>query len=111
MVESSSSEAVYVAVAEIFKEVLYLRQTQQFITLKRELRPHHYCFRKTKGALICQQPGEQQRTQHVDVKYLFIRHALLEKDVSNVYVGTQDQHADMLTKLLNASYLESMPAL
>ena len=43
-----------------------------------------------------------RRTRHIDVKHHVVRDAVEEGTVRIVYVGTVHQHADILTKALDA---------
>ena len=43
-----------------------------------------------------------RRTRHIDVKHHVVRDAVEEGIVRIVYVGTVDQHADILTKALDS---------
>ena len=44
--------------------------------------------------------GASQRTKHIDVKYHYVREQVQNKLVSVESVRTQEQHADVLTKVL-----------
>ncbi|KXJ69169.1 hypothetical protein RP20_CCG028476 [Aedes albopictus] len=45
---------------------------------------------------------ETRRVKHIDVKYHFIRNVVADGKVKLVYVPTQKQQADILTKSLPA---------
>ena len=49
---------------------------------------------------------ETKRTKHVDVKYHMVREKVWNKEVELVYVASQDQTADGLTKPLPRGPLE-----
>ena len=47
-----------------------------------------------------------KRTRHIDVKHLVVRDAVQEGLVRNVYVRSEDQHADIFTKVLDMRTFE-----
>ena len=44
-----------------------------------------------------------ERTKHIDVRYHFIREAVAERNMMVKKIGTADNPADMLTKLVPAN--------
>ena len=49
---------------------------------------------------IADNPSSASRSKHIDVKLHFIRGLIRAGEVSIVHVGTEEQHADILTKPL-----------
>ena len=49
---------------------------------------------------IANNPSSASRCKHIDVKLYFIRGLVRAGKVRVLHVGTAEQHADMLTKLL-----------
>jgi hypothetical protein len=49
---------------------------------------------------LAKNPVHHDRSKHIDVKFHFIREHVEKGRVELVYVGTQDQLADILTKAL-----------
>ena len=45
------------------------------------------------------------RTKHIEVHYHFVREQVLAGDIDLVYVGTEEQVADIFTKALGAEKL------
>ena len=47
------------------------------------------------------------RTKHIEVHYHFVREQVLAGDIDLVYVGTEEQVADIFTKALGAEKLRT----
>lgn len=58
-----------------------------------------------KAIKLASTPVSSNRTRDIDVKHHYIRDAVLEKNVYIVYIRTEYQHADMLTKPLNTKLI------
>ena len=86
---SGTSEAEYVALSEVVKEVLFLRQVQEF------MEP----FEDNEGAIkLATNKHASRRTKHIDVKHHLVRDASDARKVSVAYVRSEDQHADLFTQ-------------
>ena len=98
---AGTSEAEYVALAEAIKEVLFLRQVQKFMEpLMRVDAVNDY--EDNEGAIkLATNKHSSRRTKHVDVKHHLVRDACDAGKVRVVYVRSEDQHADLLTKPLD----------
>ena len=58
-------------------------------------------FRDNEDAkTIVDNPSSASRSKYINVKLHFIRGLIRAEEVSNVHVGTEEQHADVLTKPL-----------
>jgi hypothetical protein len=98
-VATSSCEAEYIAAGAA---------TQQGIWLSRLLgemlgcKPAKFELQVDNKAAIAlaKNPVHHDRSKHIDVKFHFIREHVEKGRVELVYVGTQDQLADILTKAL-----------
>ena len=56
-------------------------------------------FDDNEGAkAIADNPSSASRSKHIDVKLHFIRGLIRTGEVRILYVGTEEQHADFLTK-------------
>ena len=95
---SGRSEAEYVALAEIVKEVLFLRQVRAFILpllLNSPIILHEY----NQGAIkMVKIKFSRKRTRLIDVEHHVVRDAETTGKISVTYVRTEDPHADVLTK-------------
>ncbi|CAB1110388.1 unnamed protein product [Ectocarpus sp. CCAP 1310/34] len=59
------------------------------------------------GALaLVQNPFSSARSKHIDVRFHFIRELFKAGKITADYVSTEEQHADMLTKVLGRGKLE-----
>ena len=89
MAQATTAEGIpkaeYVAVSEIAKEVLFLRQVED-----------------NQGAIkMANNRHPSKRTRHIDIKHHLIRDAVGEGQVRVTYVKTEDQNVDVLTKPLD----------
>ena len=104
--EEGTLEAEYVAMSEIVKEVLFLRQVQAFIMPSLESNPVDI-VEDNHGALkMASNRHSPKRTRHIDIKPYLIRDAVHEGKVRVTYVKTEDQHTDVLTKPLDRRMFE-----
>ena len=99
-VTTATCEAEYVALCDASKEALFMRAVLVF------LQPDLIGMRvkilgDNEGAkAIADNPSSASRSKHIDVKLHFIRGLIRAGEVSIVHVGTEEQHADILTKPL-----------
>ena len=102
----STSEAEYIALSEGVKEILFLQQVHSFMGPRMD----EYCinvFEDNEGALkMANNPISSHRTKHIDVRHHFIRQHVQEGTISIVHIGTEEQHADVLTKALDRTRFE-----
>ena len=98
---SDTSEAEYVALSEVVKEVLFLRQVQEFMEPLIKVGVVNV-FEDNEGAIkLATNKHASCRTKHIDVKHHLVRDASDARKVRVAYVSSEDQHADLLTKPLN----------
>ena len=96
----STTHAEYVAMAEMGKEILFLRQVWRFM-LPKELRPCIPLYEDNEGAIqIAKHPISNSNSKHIDVRLHFLRELVEEKEVEIIHVASEFQHADFLTKAL-----------
>ncbi|CAB1116630.1 unnamed protein product [Ectocarpus sp. CCAP 1310/34] len=96
----STTQAEYVAMADMGKEILFLRQVWRFM-LPKELRPCIPLYEDNEGAIqIAKHPISNSNSKHIDVLHHFLRQLVDEKEVEIIHVASQYQHADFLTKAL-----------
>ncbi|CAB1106485.1 unnamed protein product [Ectocarpus sp. CCAP 1310/34] len=80
----TTTEAEYMAIADVLKELLFLRQ----------------------GAIqIAHNPITNSNSKHIDVRHHFIRELVERKEISIALVPTHFQHADFLTKAISKESL------
>ena len=103
----STTEAEYVALAEVVKEVLFLRKVWRFM-LPEVGMPCIPVFEDNEGAIqLAKNPITNSNSKHIDVRYHFIRELVAREELSVVHVSSEFQHADFLTKPLPAESFES----
>ena len=95
------SEAEYVALSEVVKDVLFLRQVQEFMEPSMRVGAVNV-FEDNEGAIkLATNKHASRRTKHIDVKHHLVRDASDAQRVRVTYVRSEDQHADLLTKPLD----------
>ncbi|GAB2291727.1 hypothetical protein Dimus_038172 [Dionaea muscipula] len=101
LVALSTTEAEYVAITDIFKEGIWVQGLLKEINL---LRTCCTIFTDSQSALhLCKNPVHHERTKHIDVKYHFIRDSLVDGILEISKVPTEDNPADMGTKIVTVS--------
>ena len=98
---SGTSEAEYVALSEVVKKALFLRQVQEFMEPLIKVGAVNE-FEDNEGAIkLATNKHASCRTKHIDVKHHLVRDASDAQKVRVAYVRSEDQHADLLTKPLD----------
>ena len=93
----SSSEAEYVAVSEVCTEVLFIKTIMDFLGLEISLPITVFC--DNIGAIyIANNPKNNGRTKHINVKYHFIREYVIDGTVQINFVRSEENLADPFTK-------------
>ena len=101
MTASGTSEAEHAALSEVAKEVLFLRQVQEFMAPSMRVGAVHV-FDDNEGAIkLATNKHASRSTKHIDVKHHLVRDASDARKVRVAYVRSEDQHADLLTKPLD----------
>ncbi|CAM9397815.1 unnamed protein product [Choristocarpus tenellus] len=101
----STTEAEYVSLCDLAKEVMFLQQVQYF------LEPvHEYCvrlFEDNSGAIkLAEKTASGGRTKHIDIRYHYVRNLVKEGKVKIMYVNSGEQHGDLFTKSLSGNVFE-----
>ena len=95
---SGTSEAEYVVLSEVVKEVILLRQVQEFMGPLMRVGAVNV-FEDNEGAIkLATNKHASRRTKHTDVKHHLVRDASDARKVRVAYVRSEDQHADLLIK-------------
>lgn len=105
---TSTTEAEYIAGAMAAKEAMWLRNLLKDITGS-EVSVHLYCD-STSALAMMQNAVLSQRTKHVDVAHHYVREKVAAKMLTVSHVSTKDMVADILTKPLQVSAIESCRA-
>jgi hypothetical protein len=95
----STAEAEYIVVGHCCAQLLWMRQTLR-----------DYGYKLSKVPLLCNNesaicmmdnPVEQNRTNHIDIRYHFLRDHQQRGDIEIAYVNTKNQLADIFTNPLD----------
>lgn len=101
VVALSTCEAEYVALSECCRELAYLRQVMTF--LREPIAGAITVYEDNQGTIdLANNPCHHKRSKHMDVKFHYVRSAILEKQVLVTKVHTDLNRADIMTKA--ASY-------
>ncbi|KAH8360126.1 hypothetical protein KR093_010886 [Drosophila rubida] len=100
-VAASSTEAEYMALFEAVREALWLKSLMKEIKL--EISHPIKIYEDNQGCIcIANNPTCHKRSKHIDIKYHFSREQITNKVISLVYIATDEQLADIMTKVLPA---------
>ena len=98
-VKLSSTDVEYYPLAEVTKEIMYLKQLLE--TLGLTVKTPILIYEDNQQAIdIANNPMIKSRTKHIDIKLHFIRKLIENKTISLVYCHSSVQHVDMITKSL-----------
>lgn len=99
-VTMSTSEAEYVAMGDVVKELLFIRQVWGFM-LPTAPTPCIPVYEDNQGAIqIAKHPISNSNSKHIDVRHHFLRERVEENEIDVIHVPSELQHADFLTKVL-----------
>ncbi|KAL2525901.1 Reverse transcriptase Ty1/copia-type domain-containing protein [Abeliophyllum distichum] len=100
LVTLSSTEAEYIALTEAFKECMWLKGLLCELNFLNE---NAMTFTDSQSALmLCKNPVYHERSKHIEVKYHFIMEKLAFGEFKLLKIATDDNHADVGTKVLAA---------
>ncbi|GMP53679.1 hypothetical protein CsSME_00019075 [Camellia sinensis var. sinensis] len=95
----STTEAEYMAVTEAFKEAIWLHGLIEDLGI---VQKHVEVFCDSQSAIcLAKNQVHHARTKHIDVRFHFIREIVNEGDILLQKIGTADNPADMLTKVVS----------
>ena len=88
------------ALADVIKEVLFLRQVWRFM-LPDVGMPCIPVFEDNEGAVqLAKNPITNSNSKHIDVRHHLLRDLVRRKGISIIHVTCSFQHADFLTKAM-----------
>ncbi|CAN0057665.1 unnamed protein product, partial [Choristocarpus tenellus] len=91
----------YVALCELGKEVMFLKQVHMFIQPLCKDYPIPV-FEDNDGAIkIAKKVISGGRTKHIDIRYHYVRQLEREGKIAIEYLQTEFQHADRFAKCLS----------
>jgi hypothetical protein len=103
----STTEAEYMSACAATQEAIHLRQLLKDIGF--EQRKATTLHEDNQGCVaLSRNPGDHQRTKHIDIRYHFVREKTASDEIKLVYVPTDKQLADLLTKPLDRIKVERL---
>ena len=94
------------ALADVMKEVLFLRQVWRFM-LPDVGMPCIPVFEDNEGAVqLAQNPITNSNSKHIDVRHHFLRELVARKEIAITHVRSDLQLADFLTKAITQDSFE-----
>ena len=102
----SLSESEYQGMAAAVQEALYLKQLLEYFGIQQK---HPIAIGEDNQSCIklCQNPVKDKRSKHIETKFHFIRDKTEDGTISNHYVPTDKMEADVFTKSLHVSKVET----
>ena len=96
----STTEAEYMAMAEGVKEALWLWGLLDDLGIEQE-NVNLWCDSQS-AIHLAKNQVHHARTKHIDVRYHFVRDVIEEGDISLMKVHTNENPADVLTKVVTS---------
>ena len=101
MVALSTTEAEFIAAVEAGKEMFWMRNLLQELGYP-VTSPSTFRIDNQSALSVAKNPEHHGRMKHMDMRYFWLRQAVEESKLTPVYIATEDQAADILTKSLPA---------
>ena len=98
-VSLSTTEAEYVAAASCCAQLLWMRQTLKDYGVTCDKVPL-LCDNES-AIKISYNPVQHSKTKHIEIRHHFIRDHIKRGEIDLIFVGTQEQLADIFTKPLD----------
>ena len=105
VVALSTTEAEFVAAVEAGKEMVWMCHLLQELGYQ-VMQPSIFHIDNQSALTVAKNPEHHGRMKHLDMRYFWLRCAVTKKILYPVYVATEDQAADVLTKALHPPQLE-----
>jgi transposase InsO family protein len=99
IVAHSSTEAEYISLNQATVEAVTLRNLLADFSMN-QIEPTILFEDNTSAKSLAENRINHQRSKHIDVKYHYIRNCITDKLVKIIYVPTEENLADILTKTL-----------
>ena len=95
----SSTEAEYMSIVEVAKEVIWM--TSILTELRQKVHKPIIIYVDNQSAIkISENDTSHQRTKHIDIRHHFIRDLINNKSIVLKYIRTTEQRADIFPKAL-----------
>ena len=99
IVTHSTCEAEYVAATSCVCHAIWLRNLLKELDLQQK-KPTKIFVDNKSAIALAKNPVFHDRSKHIDTRYHYIRECITRKEVQLEYVKSNDQIADIFTKLL-----------
>ncbi|KAK4380916.1 Retrovirus-related Pol polyprotein from transposon RE2 [Sesamum angolense] len=106
-VAQSLAEAEYIAAAATSNQTIWLRRILEDIGEKQE-EPTTIYYDNKSAIAITKNPVQHSRTKHIDIKYHSLREATTRGEIELKYCSTEEQLADIFTKVLPRNKFEEL---
>jgi len=100
LVTLSTTESEYVAAATAAKELIWLRKLLKDISGQCDNATTLYIDNQS-AIKLSKNPELHKRTKHINIRYHFLREKYESGEISIVYIPSEIQKADILTKALH----------
>lgn len=102
LIATSTSEAEYIAMFEVCKEMAWLREFFEEIGQSKYLPRPTIIYEDNQCAIqLSNKMGITERTKHIRLRYHKIREFVKNKEVEFKYISSSENCADILTKVLS----------
>jgi len=95
----STTKAEYIAIMEAMKEAIWLQGLLDDLRIEQDLLKIN-CDSMS-AIYLAKNQMDHTRTKHIDVRFHFVREILDEGDIELLKIHTQENPADMLTKVVS----------
>jgi hypothetical protein len=93
----SSAEAEYMAIADVVKEVEWMKELVEEMNYVVK-KPMKMKSDNLSAGFMAKNEGEHDRTKHISTRYHFIKERISSKDIDIDWVPSEQQIADIFTK-------------
>lgn len=105
IVALSSTEAEYISLSSVIREVIWLKQLSDEICPTLVKTTNVYCDNQS-SIKLAKTDAFKPRTKHIDIRYHHIRDKISEGVIAVKYLPTEEMTADILTKALTSEKFE-----
>jgi len=99
-VSLSSTEAEYMAVSEVATEILFIKSMMEFLGVNVTL-PIQVNVDNVGAIYLSKSATTSNRTRHIDTRYHFVRDYIEDGVLKVLFVRSEDNHANIMTKHLS----------
>ena len=93
----SSTEAEYYAMAEATKEIKFILQVLESLSIKTE-RPIIVNIDNVGAIFVAENASATKHTRHIEARYHFVREFIIDGHIKVIFVMSKENIADMFTK-------------